>query len=186
MLRELVTAPLPSPQRADEEVFAQCMKSLDILPRRTGGSEERGKLFFQWYRGKLSGFSDDALRYLASKALDRCHFFPTIAECLEILRAWPNAEIAIQRRDRATHLIQREMNTRLDEDLELMRRRLLSDEQVNRLAPHIQLAGWTKAYLWKFTDGTFAVRPDILALPEDEAEAARTWVRENSDRIVFA
>jgi hypothetical protein len=176
---------LPSPQRADEEVFAQAIDSLNILPRRPM-DDKTGKLFVKWYRAKLRGFSNDALRFLVARGLERFQFYPTIAECLEILRAWPNAEIATNRRHKAKHLIQREMNTRMDEDMELLRRRLLSDEQVNRLPPHIVHAGWTKAYLWKFTDGTFAVRPDILAMPDAEAEAARAWFAANTDRIVLA
>jgi hypothetical protein len=185
LLREISTSPLPEPSRCADDHLTLCLKSLDILPRRAM-DEKGGKLAVKLYRAKLGGFSNEALSYLVEFGLERFHFYPTIAECLETLRDWPNTEIAIQRRDHATHLIQREMNARLDEAVGLMQRRELTDDQVNALPAPILMVAWTKGFLWKFTDGTFAVRPDIMILSEGEAQAAREWVQANADRIVFA
>ena len=183
-LRAIAAAPPPAPQRSTDEHFSSCMKALDILPRRAA-DEMGGKLQYKLYRRMLGGYSDGALSYLVEAALARCAWFPTIAECMDLLRAFPNAEVHAARRDKAIGLHQREMQHRQDAIIARLERRELSDTQIASLPEHIQRIGWTKGLLWKFKDGTFTVRPDPGRLSPDELQEVRDWVAVNSDRLVL-
>jgi hypothetical protein len=183
MLREIALSPLPEPERCPEAHFNQCMLALNILPRRAA-DDVSGKLMLKLYRSILGAFSHDAMSYLAKQGLIDCQWFPTPNECLRMLQAWPNREVASARHDKASLLAQREYQHRLDETLAMLERRELDDDEVSALPRQAKAIGWTKGYLWKFADGTHAVRPNIMALEGDALVAARDWVRENADRIV--
>ena len=174
-LRALAEAPLPAAETCDEEHFGRCMKSLDILPRRV--DDNAGKLRMKLYWAKLSGFSNEALSYLVSNALERCHWFPTIAECLDILRDWPNRQRASEVRERALHLIQREMNERLDEAVEALRERRLTQDEIDALPELARKVGAERCFLWALKDGRYVTRPDTEMMTPEELERHRERVR---------
>lgn len=58
---------------------------VSCLPRQTGTDELGGKLMASMYRHQLSTFSAPAIIFLRDAAVRKCKWFPTVAECLEIL-----------------------------------------------------------------------------------------------------
>lgn len=174
MLRELVNSPLPVPERCDEIHFGRCMKSLDILPRRADDSG--GNLRMKLYQAKLSGFSNGALSYLVEYGLERFHWFPSIAECLEVLKAFPNRERDGERKQQARHLMQREMNARMDEAIERLAGRNVPQGDIDAMPGFWKRVGADKGYLWAWPDGRFTVRRDLSAMAPEAADAEREAV----------
>lgn len=170
MLREIRDSALPAPASSDEKHFAQCMKAMDILPRRQDDSIS-GAMRLALYRRHLEGFSDEALSYLTQQATRTCHWFPTIAECLDILKGWPNRNRDAERQEKAGHLYQRELNARMDETMARLERRELTDSEANDLPEFWKRVAVEKGYLRKMKDDTHRVWPDVLALSDDERTA---------------
>ena len=170
MLREIRDSALPAPASSDEVWFAQCMKAMDILPRRQD-DQLGGKMRFGLYKRHLEGYSNEALSYLAEQATSTCHFYPSIAECLDILKAWPNRNRDAERQEKAGHLYQRELNARMDETMGRLERRELTDEQANALPEFWKRVAVEKGYLRKLKDDTHRVWPEVLNLSEEERAA---------------
>lgn len=172
LLKEISDSPLPAPVRADDEHFAKCLRSMAILPGRKE-DEISGKLRHKLYAAKLQVFSNEALSYLVSKVLDQCQWFPSIAECLAILRTWPSREVAEQRQSKANVLFQTELQTRMNEALAELEARALDQAAIDALPAKIKRIAAEKGYLWAWPDGRFTVRVDIFALPPEQQEAER-------------
>lgn len=172
LLKEISDSPLPAPVRADDEHFAKCLRSMAILPGRKE-DEISGKLRHKLYSAKLQSFSNEALSYLVSKVLDQCQWFPSIAECLAILRTWPSREVAEQRQSKANVLFQAEMQTRLNEALQQLSTRSLDQAAIDAMPVKTKRIAAEKGYLWAWPDGRFTVRVDILALSPEQQEAER-------------
>ena len=179
LLREIATAALPTPVSCDDEHFARCMKSLDILPRRA--DDTGGPLRLKLYRRKLGGFENGALSFLVDRGLERFQFFPSIKECLDLLRAFPNRDRDAGRRGHAKSLIEREQQHRLHDAILAMRRREFSQTEIDALPAKWKQIAAEKMLLWAWPDGRFTVRRNVEAMDADEAEAERERVRAMMD-----
>ena len=105
-------APLPDLVPAETAHFNQCMRTLlAVLPKR-GTDEISGKLFVAAYQKKLGTYPGDAIGFLADKAMERCRWFPTIAECLEILSKWHRDDEHVRRKIAAREIVDREERAR--------------------------------------------------------------------------
>ena len=80
---------------------------LAVLPRR-GSDDVSGELFVSAYQHKLGHLPNDAVSYIADKALETCKWFPTIAECLELLDGWRRVDVFTKRKYAAQELEHRE------------------------------------------------------------------------------
>lgn len=175
-LRELASAPLPISAACDDEWFAKCMKSMDILPKRQDDAIG-GLMRFNLYKRQLGGFSNEALSYLAMQSTKTCHWFPSIAECLELLRAWPNRSRDADRKDKAEHLIRREMNLRMDGVVASLGRREMDQAEIDALPLFWKQVAAEKGYLWGWPDGRFTIRHDLDKLDPEERDAERERIR---------
>lgn len=169
MLREIASSPLPAPQHCDEEHFARCMKSLDILPRRA--DDNGGRLRFKLYQAKLGGYSNEALSHLVSAGLEVFHFFPSIAECMELLACFPNRGIAHGRRERAKTVILWELQHRMDEWLGRLAEKSVRQAEVDNTSEHWRKVAEAKGLLFVCGDGSHMLRPG-RTLDEAEREEA--------------
>lgn len=114
-LEVIARSPLPRLPSCDERHFAQCLRMmLAVLPRQQT-DEVGGELFVECYRRQLAEWPDEAISFLAARATGECRWFPTIAECREILHGWTRSDAAAQRRAHASHLAARERNHRYTE-----------------------------------------------------------------------
>ena len=108
-LQTFASSPTPEPYPASERHFAQCLRILiATLPKKVT-DDLGGELVVAAYRRMLGGYSDAAISYLTERAL-RLKWFPTIAECLDILADWqcqPDAD-----RVKAGELVRREKHYR--------------------------------------------------------------------------
>lgn len=108
----IAEAPLPPLPTCDSQVFAQSLRMmLAVLPKRQS-DEVSGELFVVAYQRALSGYPKAAIRHLCDKAIETCRWFPTVAECLEILSTWRRTDEAVLRRAKAERLARNERAAR--------------------------------------------------------------------------
>lgn len=114
-LETIARSPLPRLPACDERHFAQCLRMmLAVLPRQQI-DEVGGELFVECYRRQLAEWPDEAISFLAAQATGTCRWFPTIAECREIMQGWRRSDEATARRNHAAALASRERNHRFAE-----------------------------------------------------------------------
>ncbi len=88
MVKRIMDTPLPSLPPCDDRKLLHCFRvMLAVLPRQNS-DDLAGELFVEAYRRQLAEFPDAAIGYLVDQATRQCRWFPTIAECLEILSGW--------------------------------------------------------------------------------------------------
>ena len=113
----IAQAPLPALPACDEVHFAKCLRvMLAVLPRQAT-DEIGGELVVATYLRQLGHWPRPAISYLADKATATCRWFPTIAECNDILATWRRWDEASERRLKARAIAARERNARRDEEL---------------------------------------------------------------------
>lgn len=171
-LREIANSPLPPAQHCDDEHFARCMKALDILPRRRD-DEIGGQLKFGIYKRHLGGFSNDAMSWLVSEATRTMDWFPTPAQCLTVLRAWPNRDVAAARRDVAQSRIQQENQSRLEDALDRLGKRQGDQAWIDVLPEQWKAIAAERCFLWAWPDGRYTVRHAIEMMPPEQQEQIR-------------
>lgn len=110
-LRDIARAPLAPLEPICPDVLVQSLAALDAaLPRRKT-DEATGKLMLAAYRRKLGHMPKEQIDYLCNAVLERCDWFPTIRECLEIAGQWRRQDAVDQAR--ARNLIANEMHLRM-------------------------------------------------------------------------
>lgn len=172
MVRLVAHAPALRDEPCSPEHFAKCLRSMDLLPRRADDGLS-GELRYKLYRAKLGHLHAAALSHLASAALDRCDWFPTIAECLRIIAEWPQVGVGAERRKQAAYLVRRELMHRLDEDVARLAKRDMSQAEIDAMPEQAKRVASEKGFLWAWPDGRFTVRIDVEGLEPDEADRVR-------------
>lgn len=87
LVHEMSQLPVPAPERCDDEFFARCFRAIAILPRQAS-DDTKGELQVKLYQRKLGNLPKPQISFLVDRALERCKWFPTIAECLAIAGEW--------------------------------------------------------------------------------------------------
>lgn len=145
-LKEIANAPLPPPAACDDLHFAQCFRLISAVLPKQSKDELDGKLFVAAYRRILQEYSRDAISYLTEEAVRNCRWFPTIAECLQILERYRRDDddtrfrCAVEERIRKERRDQWE-EKRLAEPEPETDRRPLTQADVDRLPPYLVKLG---------------------------------------------
>ncbi len=101
MVKQVRDAPLPCLPPCDDRHLAQALRMmLAVLPRQQS-DDLAGELFVEAYRRQLGDQPSAAITYLADQAMRQCRWFPTIAECLEILSGWRRCDADVMRQQKA-------------------------------------------------------------------------------------
>lgn len=107
-VREIVEAPLPTLPTCDDRTFSQALRMmLAALPRRNA-DDVSGELFVAAYQRQLGHLNRSQVEFLMDKALQRCRWFPTIAECLEIVGEWRRSDEPLRRKQQAEAMVRKE------------------------------------------------------------------------------
>ena len=111
-VKKIADAPLPSLPPCGDRHLMQCLRGmLAVLPRQNS-DDVAGELFVEMYRRQLGEHPADAISYLVDQATRNCRWFPTIAECLEIISGWRRWDSDTQRRATARTRYFREQEAR--------------------------------------------------------------------------
>lgn len=117
---------------------------LAVLPRQST-DEVGGELFVAAYQRKLGHLPTAAINFLADKAMERCRWFPTIAECLEILEDWRRDDEHTRRKFQAHRIAQAEAHARSKDkyDWSSKSSTMMTQAQVDAMTPELHRIGLT-------------------------------------------
>lgn len=132
LVQSIAKAPVGKPEACPVDHFDKCMRSMLILPRKAS-DEIGGKLRAELYHRKLGEYPVAALSYLVSTALERCHWFPTIAECIDILGPLTEWSHDAKRRDFCKVRAGKELQARLNDALARMREGAITQAEIDAL-----------------------------------------------------
>jgi hypothetical protein len=141
-VQEIAEAPLPTLPTCDERTFGQALRMmLAALPRRNA-DDVSGELFVAAYERQLGNLNRQQVEFLMDKALQRCRWFPTIAECLEIVGEWRRDDEPARRKASAALIVSRE-NRERNKDWEARQwreslQRDLTQDDLARMLPSIR------------------------------------------------
>lgn len=111
-VQDIASAPLPSPVPASDRHFGAALRMmLAVLPRQQT-DDLGGELFVEAYQRHLGHYPDAGINYLTDRAIARCRWFPTVAECLEIMADWRRDDEHTRRKSAALAAARRETNER--------------------------------------------------------------------------
>lgn len=159
-VQAIASAPLPELPKCDARTFGQVLRMmLAALPRRQA-DDISGELFVAAYERQLGHLSHPQAEYLLDRALNKCRWFPTIAECHELLSDWRRRDDAVIRQNRARSLAEAEYRARrLDErGWEQARSMLMTQQQVDAMPAELQRIGLKCGALYQ--DETGKIRPE--------------------------
>lgn len=148
------------------------MRTLDILPQRADDAL-RAETRVKVYHRKLGAYSYAALGRMASKAIDTCKWFPSVAECLEILRKHPTEDECRLIRSKARALSDREHQARHDEAMGALKLGQMDQAQIDALSDRLKQCAETLGYLFRWPDQTYTARLPIGPDAGEEELAAR-------------
>lgn len=161
MVEAIAREPLPELPPCGEGHFARCLRvMLSVLPKQNT-DEIGGELFVATYHRQLGAWPDAAISHLADEATKRCRWFPTIAECLDILSGWHRNDDAVSRRLSAITAARRERDARIF-DLESKEKELepITQGMVDVMPESLRRIGLSQGWLVKSDTGTVSPAPD--------------------------
>lgn len=163
-VEELANSPLPALPPCDDREFAKLIRALDAaLPRRST-DEVTGELRKRLYQNKLGGYPHAAVQFMVSTALDELSWFPTIAQCLEILSRWRRADGDVQRQASAASLARAERQARFDDVMRALDRREIDQAGIDALPINIRVVAAERGFLRLHDDGIYRARPEQMSL----------------------
>jgi hypothetical protein len=126
-----------------------------VLPKQSKDMVS-GKLFVMGYQRVLQGYPKDAIAYLAEQSMRRCRWFPTIAECIDIIDEWRRDDADVRQRQKAQQIANRERKRR--QEIESMAKRQplpeITPEQIEEMSPNMIEIGIKCGALMRLDDGT--------------------------------
>ena len=154
-LVQMSKEPLPAPEPCDDKHFAQCIRLMSAVLPKQSKDEIAGKLFVAGYQRILQGYPKDAISYLAEQAMTRCRWFPTIAECVEILQDWKRSDSITRQRSRILQIIRRENEERREEAARASRNlEPMTADEIAALPEPVIALGLSCGALKRLPDGT--------------------------------
>lgn len=169
-VESIATESLPALPPCDEQHLTQCLAILDASLPRQATNGVNGKLRLKAYQRKLSHLPAGSISHLADQALERCRWFPTIAECLEIAAEWRRDDDAVQAKAKAQAMARRERETRMDEAMSALQRGELDDDAVNGWGDWWKQIAQTRGLITIDGEGHCRIRESAIWRPAPEIE----------------
>lgn len=156
--REIVAAGVPPLLAPNPEYLAKCLRTLlAALPRRAS-DELSGELLVSAYRRKLGDMPDAQITFMTDQALERCEWFPTIAECLRIAGEWQRSDRAMRQYLNAESRLRWSAQERYEALMADIAARRLTQPQIDALPDRIKQAAFTYGHL-HIENGKWGYRP---------------------------
>jgi hypothetical protein len=168
-LDSLARSPLPPAEPCDEKHLHKCLRiMLAVLPRQAA-DDISGELFVAAYQRKLGEWPNEAISFMTDKSTERCRWFPTIAECLEILGEWRRDDDYARRKRLAGDMARKERDARANFRWENIGRfqgnMAITQREVDQMSPEMIALGLSCGALAKSESGEvrpYFVDPDEL------------------------
>ena len=156
---ELADGPLPALPRAADDYLTKCLRVMDsALPRRAR-DESSGRLMLATYKRLLGGRSEDELNFLSKTAIEELEWFPSVKQCLAILKRWHRADEHAHRRLIAQRIAEKQQVIRREKFFAAMAEGRMPQERIDRLSDS-QLAEARRRNLleWNAEEKRFELR----------------------------
>lgn len=114
-LEAIANCHLPPPASCPVDSFNATMAGLQACLPSQSRSDVSLEAQAEAYGRMLGGYSAEAIQHLEVTALARLKWFPTIAECIEILKEFPTRNPLAEKRSAVLRRISAEHTTRFDE-----------------------------------------------------------------------
>lgn len=167
LVKAMADGPVPAPAGVEPQYLAICLRKLGTLPRKQD-DEKAGEERIKIYARMLGDQPAAAIDFLLTKAFETCRWMPTVAECLDILKGWKRDDEPMQAHLLAGTLSRKERQARFDEVMDRLRRRLLTQDEIDALPARVAAAAEARMFLWRCDCGSYVARP----LPVMAQEAA--------------
>lgn len=176
-LRAVISCPIPAVEPVTPEYLDKALLAmLAVLPRQAKDAVT-GAAMMKQYVLKLGKHPKGAIDHLWSKSIDRLKWFPTVAECNEIISEWVSrAQELKHAKSIAESKIAREKDLRFRDALDKLRSRKASQEDVDAYPERWKAYAAEQGFLWKLKDGSYLIRPETLDMTMEELEAHRARV----------
>lgn len=157
-LEAVAVAPLPALPPCEDGHFAKCLRTMAAVLPRQNPDDTGAELFVAAYQRKLGHMPKAQISFIADKALDRCEWFPTIKECLEIAAGWERNDEALRIRGAARAAVLSEKQQRMEEVMARLEAGEMTQAELSGLPEKWQrIADARGLVLWS-EDG-FLIRP---------------------------
>ncbi|MCW1985580.1 UNVERIFIED_ORG: hypothetical protein M2348_001312 [Sphingomonas sp. R1F5B] len=176
-MSEVITAPIPEQAPCSTDYLNKALVAMMAVLPRQGKDATTGAILFDQYARKLAKHSKGAIDYLWSTSIDRLKWFPTVAECNEIIAEW-TSRAAEQRhaKDIAGSRIKREKQARFDDAMRALQKGQLSQPEIDALPDKWKRHAVTAGYLWLLKNGEHRARPAFLWMADAQVEEQRALV----------
>lgn len=151
----MANAPLPPEPACDARHFGQCLRvMLAVLPKRSQ-DELSGELFVAAYQRKLGHLSNAAISHIADTAMEKCHWFPTIAECLTFMETYRRDDDWLALRIQAYRIEHKESQARVFDRLAVqkLQNKPLTQDDVAVMPEPLRRIGLANGWLVTGLDG---------------------------------
>ena len=145
------------PIRHEPATLEQFTKLIDFLATMPSRSDDidTGRLRFTIYRRMLGDYSNDALQFMVFHAFERHTFFPSVKDCLEILREYQPPPLP---RDNVLRLCQISASIRLDAWLARIEDGTATQSEIDAAPEAWKRIADCRLLLW-IKDGEYVRRP---------------------------
>ncbi|NBC37347.1 hypothetical protein GTZ99_12380 [Novosphingobium sp. FSY-8] len=148
----VIAAGLPALEPTNPDHFAKCLRVLlAALPKRNQ-DDLSGELLVAAYRRKLGHMPVAQVNWLADQVLERCEWFPTIAECLTIAAEWQRDDEALREYRRAETALFWERQRVFDDTMAALRARELAPDAIAALPEAWLRAAHTYGHIYPDAD----------------------------------
>lgn len=176
-LQAVIDCSAPEHSPCDPEHLNKALMGMMAVLPRQGKDATTGALMVEQYIRKLGNHPKGAIDYLWSKSIDRLKWFPTIAECNEIVAEWMlRAKTIVHAKSIASSKIRHENDLRFRDMVDRLRARQVEQGAVAGLPDAVKRQAVEQGYLWLLKDGTYLIRPDTIDMDDDQKEAHRMRV----------
>ena len=157
-LEEMTSSPLPPPAPCPEPEFFAIMAGLQACLPSQNRSDISLEAQAEGYRRMLGEYPLSAMKFLETEVLKRCRWFPTIAECIAILRELPIRHPLAGKRQDVLRRISAEHTSRFDDAMARLATGNVAQEWIDALPETWKAIAETKMLLWLHPDSGYTIR----------------------------
>lgn len=176
-LKAVIACPTLEPDACTPDFLKKAlMAMLAVLPRQ-GKDAATGAIMVEQYVRVLGKMPKGAIEHLWRESINRLRWFPTIAECKEIAGEWVSrAQELKHAKSIAESKIAREKDFRFRDAIDGLRKRTVSQADLDGLEDKWKAYAAEQGYLWRMKDGSYLIRPETMDMTGEELSAHRERV----------
>lgn len=143
------------PAPCENDHFNKCLRAIEaVLPRRQA-DDISGRLMVAVYWKKLGSYPKEAIDFLSNHAIENLRWFPTIAECIDILKLY---QFTDGRYETAKAVLMHDRQLQFENTLGSIRDGKLPQDKIDTLPDYTKRVAETRGYLRRLDDGSLVIR----------------------------